>query len=288
MLRDTVVTAHLHWLQMRGHAPASVYARERALARLAALLPVPLLEATAAHLAAWRAALATGPAATVAYVSHAREFYAWAVAEGLRPDNPAAGLPVPRLPRRIPRPVSEADLIAALACASDRVRPWLVLAGWAGFRAREIALLRRENVLETRVPPQLLVAADAGKGRRERLVPMSSFVLAELRAAGLPSRGYVFPRRDGRPGPNAPWLISQLAGRCLREAGTSATLHQLRHRYATQFYQRSDIRTTQEVLGHSSPATTAGYADWDRAAAAEVAESLPVPGRLRVVREEAL
>lgn len=301
------VADHLRYLELRGHTDASVYARWRALTRLAGWLAarhadtiridviedplsrsILLLGATADDLAAWRASLTTGPAATMAYVSHVRNFYDWAVAGGLRDSNPAAGLPVPRLPRRLPRPVSEDDLMAALACAPGRVRPWLVLAGWAGFRAREIALLRRENVLEAQAPPQLLVAADAGKGRRERLVPMSSFVLAELRAAGLPSRGWVFPRHDGRPGPNAPWLISQLASRCLREAGSAATLHQLRHRYATQFYQRSDIRTTQEVLGHSSPATTAGYADWDRAAAAEVAEELPVPGRLRVVKRKSI
>ena len=174
--------------------------------------------------------------------------------------------------------------MAALAHADDRVRPWLVLAGWAGFRAREIALLRRENVLETQVPPQLLVVADAGKGRRERLVPMSSFVLAELRA-GLPSRGWVFPRRDGRPGPNAPWLISQLANRVLHESGTSATLHQLRHRFLTLAYQDThDLRLVQELAGHATPQTTAGYTAFDKGEAAAAVESLPVPGRLRVVR----
>lgn len=285
MLPDNAVIAHLRHLEMRGHTDASVYARWRALARLAAALPCVLPDATPGHLAAWRESLTTGPAATVNNISHVREFYAWAVTAGLVAENPAAGLPVPRLPRRLPRPVSEPDLMAALAHADDRVRPWLVLAGWAGFRAREIAYLRVENVLDTHLPPQLLVAADAGKGRRERLVPMCAFVLAELRAAGLPARGWVFPRHDGRPGPNAPHLVSQLANQVLHESGTGATLHQLRHRYATQFYRQSrgDLRTVQEVLGHASPATTSGYADWDRAAAAVVAESLPVPG-LRVVR----
>ena len=174
--------------------------------------------------------------------------------------------------------------MAALAHAGERVRPWLVLAGWAGLRAREIAYLRRECILDTHAPPQLLVDARAGKGRAERLVPASAFVLAELRAAGLPASGYVFRRRDGRPGPIAPHLVSHLAGECLREAGTSATLHQLRHRFLTLAYQQTrDLRLVQELAGHATPQTTAGYTAFDRGEAASAVESLPVPGRLRVV-----
>jgi len=44
-----------------------------------------------------------------------------------------------------PRPVSEDDLVLALATANDRVRPWLALAAFAGLRAIEIANLRVEN-----------------------------------------------------------------------------------------------------------------------------------------------
>ena len=342
-MHDTVVTAHLKWLEMRGDTPASVYARERALARLTAWLesrgpvaacattPTPisgrgsgsqssrlwppggtqgahphypslsdppdgspgasLLHATAADLAAWRESLALGPGATVNYVSHVRNFYAFCISQGLRSDNPADGLPVPRLRKGIPRPIPEAELMRALGYATPRVRPWLVLAAWAGFRAREIAFLKRDCVLEGAQPPVLLVAADAAKGRRERLVPMSAFVFAELRAAGLPSSGYVFRRHDGRRGPNAPWLISHLANRALRESGTAATLHQLRHRYGTQLYRASahDLRLTQDMLGHASPATTSIYAAWDRAGAAAAVDALPVPPRLRSIpSEEAL
>jgi integrase/recombinase XerC len=42
-----------------------------------------------------------------------------------------------------------------------------------------------------------------------------------------------------------------------------ATFHALRHRFGTQVYANSlDLRVTQEILGQSSPATTAGYAAW--------------------------
>ena len=50
-----VLAAHLEALRLRGHTPGTNYARRRALARMAAAIPVPLLEATGADLRAWRA-----------------------------------------------------------------------------------------------------------------------------------------------------------------------------------------------------------------------------------------
>ena len=276
---------HLNHLRLKGRTPASVYARKRALARLTAALAVPLLSAGSGDLADWRASLTVGDDAVVAYVSHIRSFYDWCVAEGLRAENPAAGLPVPRLGRRLPRPIAEADLMDALAAAPRRIRLMIVLAAWAGLRAKELALLRRENVMDTVTPPVLLIAGNATKGRNERIVPLSSFVLEEIRLARIPSSGYVFRRMDGRPGPNEPWRVSQLVNRHLHRHQITDTLHSLRHRYGTQFYRASgrDLRLTQEALGHARPETTAGYTLTDNPEAAAAAEGLPVPARLRSV-----
>jgi integrase/recombinase XerC len=283
---DVVIAAHLRYLELCGQTPGSVYCRRRALARMAAALPVPLTEASAEDLAAWREGLSVGPGTVVGYVSHAHEFYTWLMVMGLREDNPAEGLPVPRLRRRLPRPIGEGDLFTAVSGAPERIRPWLVLAGWAGLRAKEIAFLRRECVLDTARPPVLLVAESAAKGGRERVVPLGGFVLGELRAAGLPASGWVFGRRDGGRGPNAPWLVSQLSNSYLHEAGITATLHQLRHRFGTVVYAaRRDLRMTQEMLGHASPSTTAGYAAFDQGDAVDVVEGLPAPGQLKVVGE---
>jgi integrase/recombinase XerC len=275
---------HLDWMRQRGLAASTVYQRRRILTRLAAALPVPLLEATPGMLAGWRAGLAVGDEACAHYVGGAREFYRWAIGEDRIKTSPAAGLPVPRPGRRLPRPIAEDDLFTALAGAPARVRPWLVLAAWAGLRAKEIAYLRRQHVLDTARPPALLIVSEATKGRGERIIPMSAFVLAELAAAGLPRAGWMFARGDGAPGPNAPWTVSGLANRHLHACGSAATLHQCRHRFGTMAYRhRRDLRVVQELLGHSSPQTTAGYAAYDRADAAAAVEALPVPRRLRAV-----
>jgi integrase/recombinase XerC len=277
-----VVAAHLRHIRLLSLTEGTIYARARALHRMARFLPGPLTAATAGDLLAWRAALTVTDETVVHYVSHAREFYKWLVAEGLRGDDPAARLPVPKIPRRLPRPISDEDLAYAVASAPPRIRPWLILAAWCGLRAKEIALLRWECVLDTASPPVLLVAADATKGIRERVVPLHEFAAGEL--ASLPGRrvGFVFRRYDGRPGPNAPWLVSQLANKHLHASGSTATLHALRHWFGTGTYHECrDLRVVQELMGHAQPSTTAGYAAFDSPAAAEAVAALPVPSALR-------
>jgi integrase len=281
-LPPEVLARHLRALELRGFSPNTIYGRQRALARLGAVLPVPVLDATAADLAAWREAMNLTPSSVRWYVSSVYQFYVWVVEQGIRDDNPAARLPVPKAPRRLPRPIGEEALMDALASAPPRIRLWLVLAGWCGLRACEIAGLRRESVMETLTPPVLIVAENATKGRGERVLPLPDFVVAELAAFGLPARSYVFPRADGGRGPNRPWTISHLASEHLHRCGYSDTLHSLRHRYISAAYKAShDLRLCQELAGHRSPETTAGYAAYDNGAAADAVNALPVPAAAR-------
>lgn len=287
-MTDVAVTAqHLRALEQGGrHSPETVYSRRRALARLAAALPGGLLDAAAADLAAWRAALTVAAGTITDYVSHAREFYDWAVGAGLIDENPAAGLILPRRARRLPRPIAEDDLMTAITGAPDRIRIWLILAAYCGLRAKEIAYLRREHVLDTARPPGLLIADDATKGNRERFVPLSPYPLGELRAYGLPASGWVFLRRDGKPGPNSPNRVSHLMNDYLHGRGIKATLHQGRHYFATEYYRLNpDLRKLQELLGHQNPATTAIYTFVDQTDAMAVLCQFPVPRHLRAVSE---
>lgn len=291
LIPGPVLAAHCTWLAHRGRSPSSIHARQLALHRMAAAMGVPLLEATAADLAAWRAGLRVTGNTVIGYTAHARDFYGWAVRQGLRPDNPAADLPVPSYIRGLPRPIGETELMAALASAPPRVRPWLILAAWAGLRGIEQARLRRDRVLDTNSPPVLLVAKDATKGHAERIIPISGFVLAELRTyqrtrdrIGMPRAGYLFPRWDGGGGHTAPQIISHLSNAHLHACGIDATLHCLRHRFLSCIYQETlDLRLTQDLAGHASPRTTAGYAAFNQRGAAEAVNAIPAPSQLRIV-----
>jgi integrase/recombinase XerC len=278
-----IVAAHLAWMRQEGLAESTIDKRRRVLARVSAFTGAPVWDATEHQLADWRAGLTAGPDAIAADLSQVREFFRWLQLEGLRDDNPARRLARPKLARRLPRPIPDDQLLCALQLAPPRIRPWLVLAAWMGFRAKEIALLRRERVIETGRPPGILVACDATKGTTERYVPMSDFVLAEL-VPVLPASGWVFRRLDGGRGPNTPGLVSKLAGQHLRDCGIAATLHQLRHRFGTASYDVDhDLRVVQELMGHANIATTALYTKISSASAVATVQALPAPGYLRVV-----
>jgi site-specific recombinase XerC len=276
---DDDVTRYLAHLRLQGLSPGTIYARKRLLIRLQLALPVPLNRATPQMLENWRASLEHTPAVIAGYVSHARCYYSWAVTQGLCPANPAAAVPVPRKPRRLPRPITEADLMAAIVAAPARIRAWLILAGWCGLRAKEIALLRAENLALRASPPAVHITWDATKGNGERLVVLCPWAAAELAAAGLPSSGWAFRRADGRPGPNKPHRVSQAANEFLHEHGIAATLHQLRHRFGTQLLRTSggNLREVQEALGHQSITSTTIYTLVETSSLAAAVAALPVP-----------
>lgn len=275
---EQAVKRHLRHLELEGLSPNTIRNRRLALTRFARVLPVPLLDATRDHVYEWRAGLTTGNG-TIAYeVSHIKSFYNWACGNGIVASNPVASVPVPRLPRRFPRPIPEADLMHALSLTTPAmpVRQWLVLGGWCGLRCREIAGLRVENLRLHDTPPVVIVSAESAKGSRERVVQLSPWVVREIEAARLPRSGWAFPDANGQP--LEPWLLSRLGNEHLRGSGTKSTMHQLRHRFASQLYQATkDLRLVQEMLGHASQSTTANYAAFSRSGASAAVAALPVP-----------
>lgn len=283
---DTVQPCHLEYLRLRGLSPRTITKRASVLMYVQDCLGVPLQDATAEQLADWRAGLQTGAAATIDYVSHLRQFFKWCLLEQIVETDPTLRLIAPRRPRRLPRPIATDDLMTAVTAAPRRIRPWLVLAAWAGFRAQEIAYLRRENVLDRHARPRILISAEAAKGGRERIVPLGPVVLAELRPV-LPRSGWVFPRLDGQPGPVQPWTVSHLCNGHLHDCGLADTLHSLRHWFGTETFDVSlDIRVVQEIMGHASPVYTAGYAAHNPVRARAAVSALPALQSGRVLAGE--
>jgi len=261
------IHTHLQWLRLRGLRPATITARRGALLRLQRALPDTLLVATEDDLQTWQQNLRLGIHGLSTETAHVAQFYRWSVRSHHRADDPTAILVRPRTPASVPRPISEADLRMALACAPDRIRPWLILAGWCGLRAREIALLERADIHDQDDPPTLFVRD--GKGGKQRVVPLPRTVAAELMACGLPARGALFRRADDTPGPITPARLSKVASNYLHSIGLQATLHSLRHRYATVSYQAThDLLLVRDYLGHTDAQTTAGYAKINPAAPA--------------------
>jgi integrase len=244
-----------------------------------------LLQADDEDLLGWRDSLTVADRSVESYVAAVRGFYRWAREKRYIDASPADNIPVPKKGRRYPRPIGENDLEHAIDCAGDRVRPWLVLAAYAGLRCCEIARLRREDVLETAPTPALVVL---GKGDKERIVAFGPYIWSHIRV-GLPSRGWLYTRFDGKPGPVSAKRVSEIGNEHLRACGLHETMHQLRHRFGTIGYNEGgmDIIALQEVMGHSSVETTRLYAAHSPAAAAAIVLAVEPKRRgLRQVRKK--
>lgn len=272
---DRIVGEHVAYMRAAGLSVTTIYYRKRTLGRLNVFLDKSLLRATPEDLAAWVKTLDMLPESAATYISNVRSFYAWAVDHGKLRTNPARFLPMPKKGRRLPRPISEADLARAIEAADRRIRLMLVLTACAGLRSAEIAGLRWRFIYLEVDKPFMIVR---GKGNRERTIPLSPFLVAELDRYGRRPRGYLFPRIDGQPGPNNPWRISQLIGEHYRSLGILATAHNGRHRFATVALDTChDVRIVQELLGHASLSTTQIYTKVNPQVAAATVASMPVP-----------
>lgn len=271
---------HLEHLRNRGLAPVYIDQRRRALRGLVHFFDRPLLDISADDLQRWQSTAlvtrTTGRSRNT-LLTHVREFYRWAHAQELTTDDRGRHLIRAKAARLVPRPIGEASLAIALQMAPTRVRPMLYLAAYEGLRACEIARLRREDVRDADSPCTLVVL---GKGGKERVLPASAQVLLELEAHGMPNRGPIFRMYDSTGHPTAqpitPHRVSAACNAYLADVKGGATLHQLRHRFASQALRCSggDLRLVQELLGHSSPATTAIYTQWATDRAAGVIDAL--------------
>lgn len=270
-----VLDAYARWMRLRGLSPNTARQRLACLDRMCRATGIlDPTQVRAVDLAAWQQGWRLSAQSHSTYISHLAAFFAWALESGHVDADPTRVLVRPKLPRRLPRPIPEDRLMEALTAAQGRVRAYLALAAYAGMRACEIAELRREDVHDDAPVPVVVVM---GKGRKERIVPLAPQLGTELRLVGLPPRGYVFGRYGDPARHIGASTVSNAANEHLHGLGYTETLHTLRHRFASRCYQISlDIRLTQELMGHSSPATTAGYAAFSPDAAAAVVNRLGV------------
>jgi integrase len=270
--------------ERRNLALTSIRTRDGMLRAFARWLnPRGLLEATREDVEAFLDGRGLAPNSRYAWISHLHGFYDWAADEGLIPTVPRRKIKRPKVHRNLPRPIGDADLAQALSQASTPMRAMLCLAAYQGLRCVEIAGLRREDVHEDRTPAVLMVTT--GKGGRERILALHPETLTALHRLPLPRSGWVFPlqrvdrtSKGGRHFYDAAHRVSMAISVYLRGLDIPASAHMLRHWFGTSLYGAThDLRLTQELMGHQSPITTAGYTAWSPDAGATAIAALRVP-----------
>lgn len=267
MTDDELIATYSAYQATRGRRPRTIESCAAALRRMTTETGSPLDATTREQVQAWIDAR-NAPATKRVYLAHARGFYGWALDEGLLTIDPTRRVHAPKIPKREPHPMPEFDLARAMKDAPPDVRAWMMLAAEAGLRACEIALVRGEHVIEYPTPRLFLPET---KGGGEASVPLSDSLLAELKR---------WPERGPLWGEGLTYAeVSRRVSQHLRSHNISRQyrLHSLRHRFATMVYATNghDLRETQELLRHASPATTAVYAAIDPSKSRATVNALP-------------
>jgi len=254
-------------------SPRTVDAYRRDLAALGTSRGGPAAAATVEELERWVAEMrAAGLAAsTIARrTSAARSYFRHLGLVGVREDNPAAALAVPKRTRRLPRALSPGEterLIDAATGSSPRTlrdRALVELLYGAGLRVSEAVGLEKGAVdLDARIVRAL------GKGAKERLVPLGRPAAEAVRrylALGRPHldrryRPELFLNARGGPLTRAGAFL--ILRKLAEKAGLEPTRvhpHLLRHSFATHLLEGgADLRSVQEMLGHADLGTTERY-----------------------------
>lgn len=228
-------------------------------------------------LRSWLAAQAAAGAARTTLArrtSAVKTFTAWAARRGLIPADPAARLQVPKARRTLPSVLRQDQALAAMAAAGlgaeqrdpialrDRLIVELLYA--TGIRVSELCGLDVDDVDTGRRLLRVL-----GKGNKQRTVPFGRPALTALTDWLADGRPHLAVPDSG------PALLLGPRGRRLDPRQARTVVHQtvgavdgapnigphgLRHSAATHLLEGgADLRVVQELLGHSTLATTQLY-----------------------------
>ena len=168
-----------------------------------------------------------------------------------------------KLPQRLPRDLSD-DSVERLwqVITAPRDQAWFVLMWRAGLRVGEVVDLQLTDLLSpagAEHPARLRVM---GKGRKERIVLLSTEAAAVLQAwlalRPASAQPYLFLNERGRPlKPNGIlWLLHQYG----EQVGLELTPHQLRHTFARQAVEAGmPLPSLGKLLGHVNLDTTLVY-----------------------------
>lgn len=218
------------------------------------------------------------PATQARRLASLRQFFDFLYAEGHRDDNPTGQIDNPKKKAGLPKTLSVDDVANLIDRAAEeassqaghspsalRMHALVEVLYATGMRVSELVSLPVE--VARRDERYFLVR---GKGGKERLVPLSAaarramIMWLELRdrTESMQDSRYLFPASS-----KSGFLPRQVFARELKSLATRAGIasakispHVLRHAFATHLLQNgADLRSVQQLLGHSDISTTQIY-----------------------------
>lgn len=223
----------------------------------------------------WLRAQKLAPSSIARTMSAVRVFHRFLQTEGLAESNPTTTLDTPKLERTLPEVLTRNELERLLNAPNPglplgkRDRAMLECAYATGLRVSELISIDIRSLFFSEGFMRVI-----GKGNKERLVPIGKKAiecigdyLANVRpgVAKQESGNVLFLNWRGRP--LTRMAFWQMLKHYCRQVGITKTVspHTLRHSFATHLLEGgADLRAVQEMLGHSSIATTQIYTHVDR------------------------
>ena len=212
-------------------------------------------------------------------LSSLRSFFSWAMLAGYAEQNPADLIQGPKQPKSLPHTIRQSDmakLLSVYALTDAEGNPvertpkemrnaaLLEFLYACGARVSEAACLALANVDFALSQVKVL-----GKGSKERIIPVHPEALSTMRIYRDSARpellcggesAFFFVSDSGKQ--MTPDLIRKMYKQALGMAGLDLSLspHAMRHSFATDVLDGgADLRSVQEMLGHSSLSTTQIY-----------------------------
>ena len=197
-------------------------------------------------------------------ISTLKSFFKFLLREGFIKSNPALSIPYPKLDKNLPKFLTEEDmrrLLDSLPQGSPlqiRDKAIFELLYSSGIRISELINLDVEDV-------DLIsgVIKVKGKGKKERLLPIGETAQKAIREylqVRKSNQKALFLNRFGKR--ISPVGVFKVIKREVKYLGfkENVSAHVFRHSFATHLLNRgADLRSVQELLGHSSISTTQVY-----------------------------
>lgn len=168
-------------------------------------------------------------------------------------------LPRPKKPEKLPGVLAASEMLELILQTSNLKHRALLMTSYsAGLRVSELVNLKIHDIDSKR----MMLHVKGGKGKKDRMVPLSEKLLVTLREyyRKYKPKEFVFEGEDG--GPYSTRSAQIIVAVAKKKAGIhkKGSIHMLRHSYATHLLEAgTDIRYIQVFLGHGSLKTTMIY-----------------------------
>lgn len=209
-------------------------------------------------------------------LSAIKMFHRFLVGDGITKNNPTVNIDTPKLEKQLPDVLNQEEIFAILNKPNSvdplgiRDKAILETMYATGVRVSELITLKQSGV-----HPDAGVIQVFGKGSKERLIPIGSSALEWIAKYQREVRPQFAKKGKGRDvlflntrgTPLSRMTIWNIVDRYARQAGIQKDVHPhtFRHSFATHLLEGgADLRSVQEMLGHSDISTTQIYTHIDR------------------------